>query len=109
MGKPCEEFGDSLDEFDPYLSPEIIVRCFQDPLSGLQHLLSNATTRHIYDYHAINRRGSPAASSSLAREIYVFDIEPGEKSRIMLELSYFDGSQGRIIQKKTFVDCDSVE
>ena len=109
MGKPEESLGDSLEPFNPYLSAEAISSHFENPLSDLHHLLGNATSRYIYDYSAFYLRSTATVMSTLTREIHVSDLQLNEETRVMLDFSYFDSFQGRIIQHKRFAGHGPVE
>lgn len=104
MGKPEENLGDSLANFDPDLTDTVIASHLQDPLADPYSLLQHATTRLVYDLFAYQRtrndsQPQPAVVYTLARETHDADLAPGQQSRIQHRFSYSDGF-GREIQKK---------
>lgn len=104
MGKPEEYLGDSLEGLIADLTENEIVAHFGDPLATAGHLLANATTRYVYDVFAYQRNRSegtwdPTRMSTIARETHNSSLQPGEKTKFMFNVSYFDGSR-RVIQQK---------
>jgi RHS repeat-associated protein len=105
MGKPEDTpaQGDRLDSFVADLSEEEVAKFFADPKGPIAaELLSDATTRVIYDYHAFNREAdptkkSPVVSATLARTRHASDA--ARDMQIQVSLSYSDGL-GREIQQK---------
>ena len=101
MGKENESLGDSLDNFVSEIDEETIIAFLENPPALAQQLLSDATTRLIYDTHAYQRSGAsePTGVYTLTRETHVSDLEPNQLSRIQLSFSYSDGLD-REIQRK---------
>lgn len=100
MGKPEEELGDTLADFDP--DPN-----FQD---DPHRLLQGATTRVTYDLFAYQRtefedQPQPPVVATITRETHVSDLADGEQTKIQQSFSYSDGF-GREIQKKTQAEPD---
>jgi RHS repeat-associated protein len=72
-------------------------------------LLSNATTRIVYDLDRFRHtrkahprdpgRWEPPFAATIARETHVSDLPAGQRSKLQISLSYSDGF-GREIQKK---------
>ena len=103
-GKPGQDLGDSLADFNPDLTEEEILAHLEHPLADPAAALGGATTRLIYDLFAYRRTKDqpdpqPAAVSTLAREMHVTDLPADAKTKIQLSFSYSDGF-GREIQKK---------
>ncbi|MFD0816783.1 SpvB/TcaC N-terminal domain-containing protein [Micromonospora zhanjiangensis] len=107
MGKPAPAAveGDSLDGFAADLTQAAIDRFLAEP-KGLTAaaLLAGATTRMVYDLAAYWRepdpaRKPPAVAATIARETHLSDLQPDQRSKIQVSLSYSDGF-GREIQKK---------
>lgn len=104
LGKPEAPEGDSLDNFEPDVSEEVVEKYFDAPLEHLHLLLGTATSRVIYDYFAYYKSRNdlspqPVWSSTLTRDTHVSHLEEGEKTRITVGLAYSDGFE-RLIQKK---------
>ncbi|MCA1991448.1 MAG: toxin, partial [Coleofasciculus sp. S288] len=108
MGKPTENQGDSLGNFDPDLDEEIILEHIQNPLDNPQAILGRATTRLVYDLWAYYRSrqdtsgdapGQPAVVYALARETHVSDLAGDTATQIQHSFVYSDGF-GREIQTK---------
>ena len=104
MGKPEENQGDSLDDFDPLAFDAAVDGYLQDPFAHPHQVLQGATTRLVYDLFAYWRTRSdqqprPAMTAMLAREIHALDLAPGEQTSIQRSFAYSDGF-GREIQKK---------
>jgi RHS repeat-associated protein len=104
MGKPEQQLGDSLNGFDPDPAPTVIAAYFADPFADPHRLLSQATTRVLYDLDAYLRtrhepQPHPARVAVLARETHVSDLAPGQRTKIQRSFSYSDGF-GREIQHK---------
>ena len=62
-------------------------------------MLSDATTRIIYDVDRFRRSGQPPFGATLARETHVSDPVPPDGLKVQVSFSYSDGF-GREIQKK---------
>jgi hypothetical protein len=104
MGKPGENLGDTLDGFDPHLTEAAILDHLANPLADPHVILSNATTRLVYDllaYHRTRDHSGPQPSTvyTLARETHSSALKAGERTRIHHSFSYSDGF-GREIQQK---------
>jgi RHS repeat-associated protein len=104
MGKPGEELGDTLDDFDPDPDPATVTAYFADPFPLTHQLLGGATTRLLYDLGAYQRTRrdrdpEPAGVAVLARETHVSDLAPGERTKVQRSFSYSDGF-GREVQHK---------
>ena len=104
MGKPEENIGDSLDDFEPDLPDEVISNHLASPLAAPHAILGSATTRMVYDLSAYYRTKDtpdphPPVVYTLARETHESDLAPGEQTKIQHSFSYSDGF-GREIQKK---------
>jgi RHS repeat-associated protein len=111
QGKVTETLGDSLAGFDPNPAQLQIDTFFlaADPHTEAPALLSDATTRIVYDPDRFRRtraanpadpsQWQPAHTATLVREAHVSDLAPGQQSRIHIGFSYSDGF-GREIQKK---------
>jgi hypothetical protein len=96
MGKPEENEGDSFDNFDCFLSDDLIEKYFQSPFVGEYDLLGTASARFVYDLSVFHRTGTrPTIMSMLTRETHVQDLSQGEKARILMNFFYFDGRQWR--------------
>jgi RHS repeat-associated protein len=104
MGKKGQNQGDSLEGFVADLSPSAVRAHILDPLHDPHRILGGVTTRLVYDLFAFERTRSqsqpePAVVYSLAREIHVSDLAPGQRTKIQHSFSYSDGF-GREVQKK---------
>lgn len=107
MGKPEEQAGDSLDGFEANLPMDAILAHFESPFATAAGLLGSATSRYVYDVYAF-QRGSltgnedahPSRMSTLARVTHQSDLAPEDKSKILMNLSYFDGFS-RTVQSKS--------
>ena len=99
MGKIGETLGDSLNGFEPDLTPSQLAAFFADPHGRALHLLGNATTRIVYDVARYFVSQKPVFAATIARETHVSDLRPGERSKTRLSLHYSDGF-GREIQAK---------
>ncbi|MBN1561220.1 toxin [candidate division KSB1 bacterium] len=104
MGKPEENLGDSLADFEPNLTDAVIADHLQNPLADPHSILQNATTRMLYDLFAFIRskhlsEPQPAVVYSIAREIHESDLPAGQQSNEQHSFSYSDGFS-REIQKK---------
>ena len=99
MGKVGEILGDSLDAFEPDLSPTQVAAFFADPHGRALPLLGGATTRFLYDVDRYFVSQKPAFAATIARETHVSDVKPGERSRTQVGLQYSDGF-GRETQTK---------
>lgn len=107
LGKPEDSDGDSLEHFEPNITDADIARHFESPLASGEHLLGGATTRYVYDIFAFQRNvdsetgdGPATRMSTVARNTHVSALEPGQKSTLMYNISYFDGFS-RTIQSKS--------
>ena len=104
MGKPEENLGDSLDDFEPDLPDEVISNHLASPLAAPHAILGSATTRMVYDLFAYYRTKDtpdpqPPVVYTRARETHESDLAPSEQTKIQHSFSYSDGF-GREIQKK---------
>lgn len=111
MGKEGETVGDRLDasfqtdltnqQLDAFMAgPRQPTDSDESEASPLVHdLLGTATTRFLYDLDRFMRIGEPPFAATLARETHVSDLQPGQRTKIQVSLSYSDGF-GREIQKK---------
>jgi RHS repeat-associated protein len=113
MGKPMPApvEGDSLEGFITDVTPAQLDQFINEPrrLSAdpneseatqiVHDLLSNATTRIVYDIDRFMRLGEPAFAATIARETHFSDLTPNEKSKLQIRFSYSDGL-GREIQIK---------
>jgi len=99
MGKAGERLGDSLEGFEPDLSRRQIEAFLNDPHDRALSLLKDASTRIIYDTERYFTSGKPAFAATVAREIHVSDLKPGERSGTQISFGYSDGF-GRSVQKK---------
>ena len=112
-GKPK---GDSLDGFEPEVSPEDLKTFLakpREPKPGINppeqpesiatpivhKLLGTATTRIVYDLDRYKVSGEPPFAATIARETHVSDLVDGKQSKLQVSFSYSDGF-GREIQKK---------
>src|SRR5262249_22464102 len=96
MGKTSESLGDSLVGFGPDLDEATVLTHLANPLTDPARLLGSATTRMVYDHDAYFRtrndpQPAPPVVYTLAREMHVSDLGPGEKSRYQHAFSYSDG------------------
>lgn len=103
MGKPEETLGDSLDEFDPDLTEEVIQAYLGNPLADPLSILKGATTRLVYDLGAYQRTKNntnpqSAVVYTMVRETHHAD-SGGTQTKVQHSFSYSDGF-GREIQKK---------
>jgi hypothetical protein len=99
MGKETESKGDVLDGFMPDLTQPEIDAFLANPLGVAAALLSNATTRIIYDLERFIADGQPVMAVTIARETHVSDLVAGAQSKVQVSFSYSDGF-GREVQKK---------
>jgi RHS repeat-associated protein len=111
MGKPGQNSGDQLTGFSSDLTQAQIDAFYNaaDPHTVAAPLLGNATTRVVYDVHRfLNSQAAaptdpsqwqPVFAATIAREIHVSDLPPGQQSALQIRFSYSDGF-GREIQKK---------
>jgi hypothetical protein len=104
MGKVGERLGDSLEGFVADLPERVVLDHLSDPLKDPNAILSNATTRLVYDAFAFDRsrresQPQPTVTYSLARETHVSDLPQGEQTKVQHAFSYSDGF-GREVQKK---------
>ena len=99
MGKTTENLGDSLTGFVADLDDATIVATVTNPLAAPAAILTNATTRIVYDISAFYRTGSSAPTVyTLARETHVSDLA-GQLTRYQHGFAYSDGF-ARVIQSK---------
>ncbi|MHC2722457.1 SpvB/TcaC N-terminal domain-containing protein [Bradyrhizobium diazoefficiens] len=74
---PVGEFGDTLEDLKPDLSPAEVGAFFDDPVGKAEGLLAKATTRFVYnvmrfyDAAAADKAASPAFAASLERQFHV--------------------------------------
>jgi RHS repeat-associated protein len=104
MGKPEENYGDSLAGFTADLTEANILAHLTNPLGASHSILKQATTRLVYDLFAYQRtkdepQPQPTVVYTLARETHESALAPGEQTMIQHNFSYADGF-GREIQKK---------
>jgi hypothetical protein len=99
MGKVGEDLGDSLDRFEPDLSPLQLKRFFVAPHASVLGLLENATTCLVSDVERYFASEKPVFAATIARETHVSDLRPGERSKTQISLHFSDGF-GREIQAK---------
>ena len=101
MGKENESTGDSLTGFIADLTPQQIDDFFNatDPHDPAHSLLTNATTRIIYNPDSFRNTGQPVFAATFARETHASDPLPPYGLKIQITFSYSDGF-GREIQKK---------
>ena len=112
LGKPEENFGDSLDGFIPDLSDSKTSEHLANPLVNPQAILGRATSRMVYDLFAYYRskdslNPQPATVYAITRETHDADLEPGQLTKVRHGFSYSDGF-GREIQKKVQAESGSV-
>jgi RHS repeat-associated protein len=120
MGKPGENKGDNLANFDADLT-QAQIDAFHDapnPHSIAAAYLKNGTTRIIYDLHRFYRsqqahpddstQWEPPYAATLARETHVSDPLPPQGLKIQIGFGYSDGF-GREIQKKVQAEPGKVE
>jgi len=110
MGKPEEQLGDSLRDFDADLPEVEILEQLAAPLADPHRVLGRATSRLIYDLLAYRRtrgehRPQPAVVYMLARTTHDADLESTERTRVERSFSYSDGF-GREIQQKVQAEPD---
>jgi RHS repeat-associated protein len=88
--------GDSFDQFVTDLTPSQMKEFFDAaaPYALASEHLGTATTRILYDLKRV-----PMCAASIAREMHVSDLAPGERSRLQLHFVYSDGL-GREAQSK---------
>jgi RHS repeat-associated protein len=113
MGKVDENKGDSLIDFEPDLSENIILTHITYPLTNPNEILQRATTRIIYDLHSYYRTRNnpypnPIVVYTLTRETHDVDQVPDQLTKIQHSFLYSDGF-GREIQKKLPVESGDVE
>jgi RHS repeat-associated protein len=104
MGKAEEALGDTLAGLAEDVAEADVVAHFADPLADPAALLGGATLRMVYDLDAYARtrhlpQPQPPGVCTLAREVHVSELGPGEAAPIQQSFSYSDGF-GREIQKK---------
>lgn len=104
MGKPEENFGDSLDGFDADLSDADALDHLANPLATPHAILGRATTRLVYDLFAYQRtqhqpEPQPAVVYSITRETHASELASGEETKLQHRFIYSDGF-GREIQTK---------
>ena len=78
----------------------------KDVVERPQYYLEQATSYFYYDLFAWMRASHPASSASLFRETHVSDLNPGEESRIRIQVVYSDGF-GREIEAKVNAEAIS--
>jgi RHS repeat-associated protein len=104
MGKPEEDFGDSLRGIKANLDTSEIKKFYNEPISCALNLLGKATSRTVYDFFSYYRtrhhsQPQPNWAASLSRETHESDLPNGSKTRVFTTFSYADGL-GRSIQTK---------
>jgi RHS repeat-associated protein len=110
-GKPEESKGDSDHGFTANLPQSITSAYLQDPLMKGASILSEATTRVVYDMFAYSRtkvqpNPQPPVVSVLSRTTHNSELKTGEVSNITYSFSYSDGL-GRVVQSKIQAEPDS--
>lgn len=90
MGKPEEQVGDLLDEFDPDPTLADLQAFAAEPGTAAARLLGNATSRTVYDIDRFRRTGQPGFAAELARETHLH-APGGAQTRIQISVSYSDG------------------
>ena len=105
MGKPGQDLGDTLDQFEPDLDPAEVAAYFADPFAHAHRLLAQATTRVLYDVDAYWRTRQqqdpqPPATAVLARQTHASELKPGQRTLIRHSFGYSDGF-GREVQHKS--------
>lgn len=113
MGKPGENQGDSLADFDADLDGAAVLSGISSGSAGLHAVLQDATARFIYDLFAYHRTKDgidpqPPTTCTMARETHSADLMPGTQSEIQLSFCYSDGF-GREIQKKVQAESGPVQ
>ncbi|MGH8652070.1 MAG: hypothetical protein ACREYE_07755 [Gammaproteobacteria bacterium] len=113
MGKPEENLGDSLGDFQADLSEVVMLDHLHNPLTDPHSILNRASTRLVYDLFAYQRtKNEPEPQSAvvytLARETHDSDLVPGQKTKVQHSFSYSDGF-GREIQKKVQAEAGEVD
>ncbi len=100
MGKVTENQGDSLSGFSADVTQQQRQEfLLTEPLGKAPQLLSQATTRIVYDLHRYRETGEPVFAATLARETHASDPLPLGGLKIQVAFGYSDGF-GREIQKK---------
>ena len=104
MGKPEEDLGDTLDDFDADPDDDLIAEYLRDPFTDPNRLLQRATTRIVYDLFAyvhteFDEEPQPMMVAALVRETHVSDLLDAAQTKVQHSFSYSDGF-GREIQKK---------
>jgi RHS repeat-associated protein len=119
MGKPGEEKGDNLADFEADLTQPRIDSFHEalDPHALAADLLKSASARTIYDLDRFRvsqqahpddaRQWEAPYAATLAREIHASDPLPPQGLKIQISFSYSDGF-GREIQKKIQAESGSV-
>lgn len=77
IGKPGEHLGDSLDGFEPDLTPSQLAAFLADPHGPALRLLGNATTRTVHDVERYFASEKPVFAATIARETHLSDLRPG--------------------------------
>jgi RHS repeat-associated protein len=113
MGKEDENFGDSLEGFEPDMDWDRIAQHIANPLTDPHDILGSATTRMVYDLFAYQRTcddpwPQPATVYTLARETHAADLTAGTQATIQHSFSYSDGFS-REIQKKIQAEPGDVD
>ncbi|KAJ9655127.1 hypothetical protein H2201_008877, partial [Coniosporium apollinis] len=103
-GKPEEDVGDNLDDFEPEMTEDGLTDYLINPVAFSVDLLGSATSRAVYDLFAYQRTKNspdplPASSSTIGRETHLSELEAGEETRVNIVFAYSDGF-GRQIQSK---------
>ncbi|MPZ29474.1 MAG: hypothetical protein GEV13_00495 [Rhodospirillales bacterium] len=105
QGKVSETLGDNLDGFQADLPLETIRRHLDDPL-GLapdaespHAILSDASSRLVYDLDRFRELGQPPVAYSIARETHASDLAPDEQTRLRHRFDYSDGSGREVMSK----------
>lgn len=118
-GKPEENLGDSLEDFEADLSEDQVNDFLNsnEPHDVAPGLLSKASTRIIYDLDRFfttrqlhpddPEQWQPVYAATLARETHHSDPLPPEGLKIQISFSYSDGF-GREIQKKIQAEPEKI-
>jgi RHS repeat-associated protein len=113
MGKPEDNFGDSLQGFITDLNDEIILQHLAKPMDDPHSILQKASTRMVYDLFAYQRtktqkRPSPSVDYTLIREQHQSDLGVEQSTKIQTSFSYSDGF-GQQIQEKMNAEASVIE
>jgi RHS repeat-associated protein len=101
-GKEDQQAGDRIDHtVRAFLSPEESRSFFDnpfsegpDPLAKGQALLGNASIRMLYDYTTV-----PIRTATITRETHLYDLAPGQTSRLQYSFEYYGGLGNTVLKK----------